>query len=434
MDAAEFEPVKLTSEFHDAIQLIEESGSDPVFITGSAGTGKSTLLKLFRDSSDKRSVCLAPTGVAALHVEGQTIHSFFGFPPRLLQPGDFKIWKNKRIIRKLDIIIIDEISMVRADLMDAIDHYLRSVRKSGEPFGGVKMVLFGDLYQLPPIVRGVAESNYFTAAYESPYFFSATVFDRDCRVRVYELTEVFRQRDEDLVRLLNRIRTDTMEYDDLERINSRLDPDFQSPDWCITLAARNAVVNAINQSRLVRLEGDTMLYEAKIKGKFPPNAFPADSVLSLRTGAQVIFLRNDPDLRFVNGTLGKVTEVHKDYILVQIRREDGSERVIEVEPFKWDLVEYDFDSSANMLKTRTAGEFVQYPLKLAWALTIHKAQGKTFDDVFIDLSGGGAFETGQAYVALSRCKTMDGIVLKRPLKPSDIKIDPRIAEFLGYAV
>ncbi len=434
MDSAGFEPVRVTTEFDQAMELMSNSGSDPVFITGSAGTGKSTLLKLFTDTTDRKMVCLAPTGVAALHVGGQTIHSFFGFPPSLLVPGEFKIWKNKRIIRKLDLIVIDEISMVRADLMDAMDHFLKVVRKSDSPFGGVKMVFFGDLYQLPPVVSGVAAANYFNTEYESPYFFSARVFDRECRLHQFELTEVFRQKDRKLVELLDRIRTNTADFDDLEFINSRVDPSFDSPDWCVTLAARNATVNAINQLRLSQLEGDPVLYSAKVKGKFPLNAFPADSVLSLKAGAQVIFLRNSPDHQFVNGTLGRVVEVHEDHILVRLKDGLHEDKVIEVEPFKWDMTEYEYDSKENKLKTRTKGEFVQYPLKLAWALTIHKSQGKTFENVFIDLSGGGAFETGQAYVALSRCKTLEGIVLKRDLKPSDIKIDPRIAEFLGYAV
>lgn len=434
MGNQEEEIVTITPEFHEAMDLIETSGKDPVFITGSAGTGKSTLLQMYRDSIEKKLVCLAPTGVAALHVKGQTIHSFFGFPPRLLQAGNFKIWKNKRLIKQLEMIIIDEISMVRADLLDAIDYYLRSVRKSESPFGGIKMVFFGDLYQLPPVVRGIAEANYFSIEYDSPYFFSAMVLQKDCSMQVFELNTVFRQKDKSLVELLNRIRTSSLEMEDLERINCRCDPGFIQPELCVTLAARNAVVSAINKTKLAELEGDPQLYEAKIKGKISPTAYPSESVLALKPGAQVIFLRNDPDNQFVNGTLGKVAEVAKDHVLVLIGKKGGEEKMIEVEPFKWDMVEYEFDTREKKVSAKTVGEFIQYPLKLAWALTIHKSQGKSFDQVFIDLSRGGAFESGQAYVALSRCRSWDGIVLKQPLSPSDIKIDQRIVEFFQYDV
>nr|MBS0036651.1 AAA family ATPase [Saprospiraceae bacterium] len=429
----EAQPIQITGEFHEAMDLIENSGNAPVFVTGSAGTGKSTLLKLYRDSTADNVVCLAPTGVAALNIVGQTIHSFFAFPPRLLQPGEFKIWKNKRLIKKLDTIIIDEISMVRADLMDGIDYYLRAVRKSEVPFGGVKMVFFGDLFQLPPIVRGAVESDYFNTEFETPYFFSAHVF-QEVGLKVCELREVFRQTDKELVKLLNRIRTHTFDREDLEVINQCVDPTFVLPDLCITLAGRNDVVSAINRQKLAEIEAEPKLYPAKVKGKFPPNSFPTDQVLSLKEGAQVIFLRNDPEFKFVNGTLGKVMEVGKDHVLVSVSDENGKTDLIEVEPFKWDMIEYKFDATSKAVKSKSIGEFVQYPLKLAWALTIHKSQGKTFDRVYIDLSKGGAFESGQAYVALSRCRTKEGIVLKRPILPGDIKIDHRISEFFKYGV
>jgi len=427
------ETIQLTDEFHEAIDLIENSGEKPVFITGSAGTGKSTLLKLYRDSCPDRLVCLAPTGVAALNIGGQTIHSFFAFPPQLIREGEFKIWKNKRLIKKLEVLIIDEISMVRADLLDGIDHYLRTVRKKDRPFGGVKMVFFGDLFQLPPVVRGNFEANYFREEYDTPYFFSSRAI-RESGLQVYELSEVFRQRDRELVALLNRIRTHTFDREDLEVINQRVDENFALPEYCITLAGRNDVVSRINRRKLDELEGDPVQFPAKVKGKFPANSFPADQVLSLKPGAQVIFLRNDPELRFVNGTLGTVREIGKDYILVDAVSEEGELNAIELEPFKWDLKEYKFDVDKNAVKTKSIGEFIQYPLKLAWALTIHKSQGKSFENVYIDLSRGGAFESGQTYVALSRCRTRNGIILKQPLSAGDIKIDPRITEFFKYDV
>lgn len=426
------ETLILTNEFHEALDLLNSDSSDPVFITGSAGTGKSTLLKLFRDSTDQRTVCLAPTGVAALNIGGQTIHSFFGFPPRLLQHGDFKIWKNKRLIKKLDTIIIDEISMVRADLLDAIDYFLKEVRKSEEPFGGIKMVFFGDLFQLPPVVRSTEEGMYFRTEYDSPYFFSSHAI-QDAGLQIYELNEVFRQRDPELIGLLGRFRNHTFDQDDLDNINECVDPNFVCPEYCVTLAGRNATVDSINRHQLNLLDGLPSALTAEIKGKFSPSAYPADNVLMMKPGAQVIFLRNDPELRFVNGSLGKVREIADDYILVDIK-DDGNSNCVEVKKFKWDMLEYELSSDQKTIKSKSVGEFTQYPLRLAWALTIHKAQGKTFDQVFIDLSRGGAFESGQTYVALSRCKTKSGIVLKQALRKEDIKIDHMITEFFKYGV
>jgi len=426
------ETLILTHEFHEALELLNQKDPQPVFITGSAGTGKSTLLKLFRDSSDINMVCLAPTGVAALNIGGQTIHSFFGFPPRLLQHGDFKIWKNKRLIKKLNLIIIDEISMVRADLLDAIDFFLKNVRNSDEAFGGIKMVFFGDLYQLPPVVSSTEESLFFRSEYDSPYFFSSHAIQHS-GLGIYELSEVFRQRDPELIGLLGRFRTHTFDEDDLESINQCVDPDYVCPDYCITLAGRNVTVDNINRYQLNLLDGLPKTFTAEVKGKFSPSAYPADNVLLLKPGAQVIFLRNDPEMRFVNGTLGKVREIGDDFILVDIQDQPNS-AAIEVKKFKWDMLEYELSADRKTIKSKSVGEFSQYPLKLAWALTIHKAQGKTFDDVFIDLSGGGAFESGQTYVALSRCRTKSGIVLKKPLRVEDIKIDHRITEFFKYGV
>lgn len=426
------ETLILTNEFQEALDLLNSDRTNPIFITGSAGTGKSTLLKLFRDSTEQKSICLAPTGVAALNIGGQTIHSFFGFPPRLLQHGDFKIWKNKRLIKKLDTIIIDEISMVRADLIDAIDYFLKNVRKSEEPFGGVKMVFFGDLFQLPPVVRSTEELMYFQSEYDSPYFFSAHAFQY-VGLDIYELNEVFRQRDPELIGLLGRFRNHTFDQDDLDAINECVDPDFICPEYCITLAGRNATVDYINQHQLNLLDGPPTAITAEIKGKFSPSAYPADNVLMLKPGAQVIFLRNDPEFRFVNGSLGKVREITDDYILVDIRDSKVAD-CVEVKKIKWDMLEYELSSDRKTIKSKSVGEFTQYPLRLAWALTIHKSQGKTFDEVFIDLSRGGAFESGQAYVALSRCKTKSGIVLKQPLKKEDIKIDHLITEFFKYGV
>lgn len=421
-------PLELSPDFQYALDQMDK-GHKNLFITGRAGTGKSTLLQLFRNTTRKKIVVLAPTGIAALNVRGQTIHSFFGFPPRPLAQHEIKKRRNRRLYRNLDILVIDEISMVRADLLDNIDHFLRLNRENPLPFGGVQIIFFGDLFQLPPVVASDAEAMLFQSQYESPYFFSAQVFQDNFSMEMIELQQVYRQESRLFLRLLEAVRLNRMDYEDLEELNMRYLPDFATEEFYITLTARNATANGINQRELKRLTHPEETYLAKVSGNFKPNLFPTESALRLKKDAQVMFIKNDPDKRFVNGTIGKVESLTPDQVNVSIYDEDGKPQLIELTPMDWEILKYKpSDKDPNQIETETVGTFTQYPLRLAWAVTIHKAQGKTFDKVIIDM-GRGAFEHGQTYVALSRCRTLEGIVLKNPLKPRDIMTDPRIVEF-----
>ena len=420
-------PLELNSDFQYALNRMEKS-NDLLFITGRAGTGKSTLLQLFRRTTHKKVVVLAPTGVAALNVQGQTIHSFFGFPPRLIDPGrDIKRRRFRKLYEKLDTIVIDEISMVRADMLDHIDYFLQINRDDPRPFGGVQMVFFGDLFQLPPVVSRDVEKQLFQTVYKSPYFFSSRIL-QGVSMEMIELQKVYRQENRHFLRLLDAIRLNRLDYDDLENLNDRYLPDYDSPEPAITLSARNATVDAINRKELDRIPLAARTYLAKTKGDFPERLYPTEALLHLKINAQVMFLRNDPDKRFVNGTIGRVVELKDDKVSVEVT-EDGAERTIEVEQQEWEVLKYKLNpTDPDKIDTETVGSFSQLPLRLAWAVTIHKAQGKTFDRVIIDL-GRGAFEHGQTYVALSRCRTLEGIVLKQLLRPRDVLVDERVVEF-----
>jgi ATP-dependent exoDNAse (exonuclease V) alpha subunit len=422
-------PISLSSEFNEILDKLEHSKLH-YFITGKAGTGKSTLLKLFRNTTKKRVVVLAPTGIAALNVKGQTIHSFFGFPPKMIDPSEIKKRKFNRLYRNIDTIIIDEISMVRVDMLDNIDRFLRINRKSNEVFGGVQMIFFGDLFQLPPIIAGEFEKQHLTRLYESPYFFSSRAMQMIREdFKTIEMTKVYRQQEQHFVRLLDNIRTKFFDYDDLELLNSRHTSEYYDQDMYITLTSRNVIVDQINQKKLSEIMAAPYIFEASIIGDFNPKLYPTESQLVLKVGAQVMFVKNDPQKRFVNGTIGKVIELSPDKILVSITNPDRISKVIEIEKMEWEILKYAYRSDKpEIIETRVAGTFKQYPLKLAWAITIHKSQGKTFDRVIIDL-GAGAFEYGQTYVALSRCRTLGGIVLKRKINPGDIIVDQKIADF-----
>jgi len=421
-------PLELSHDFQYALDEMEK-GHKNLFITGRAGTGKSTLLQLFRNTTRKKMVVLAPTGIAALNVRGQTIHSFFGFPPRPLAREEIKKRRNRRLYRNLDILVIDEISMVRADMLDNIDYFLRLNRENPLPFGGVQVIFFGDLFQLPPVVASDAEAMLFQSQYESPYFFSAHVFQDHFSMEMIELQQVYRQESRLFLRLLEAVRLNRMDYEDLEELNMRYLPDFEAEEFYITLTARNATANGINQRELKRLTHPEETYLAKVTGNFKPNLFPTESALKLKQDAQVMFVKNDPDKRFVNGTIGKIDSLTPEQVKVAIIDEDGKRQLIELTPMDWEILKYKpSDKDPTQIDTETMGTFTQYPLRLAWAVTIHKAQGKTFDKVIIDM-GRGAFEHGQTYVALSRCRTLGGIVLKNPLQPRDIMTDPRIVEF-----
>lgn len=418
----------LNSDFVYALERMEKS-QDLLFVTGRAGTGKSTLLQLFRQTTHKKVAVLAPTGVAALNVKGQTIHSFFGFPPRLMDPQrDIKKRRYRKLYEQLDAIIIDEISMVRADMLDNIDYFLRLHRENSRPFGGVQMIFFGDLFQLPPVVSTEVEKQLFRTVYKSPYFFSAKVIQPPVSMEMIELNTVYRQENRHFLRLLEGIRLNRLDYEDLEDLNARHLPDEPNPEFSITLSARNARVDEINKEGLEAIPFPAKTYLAKVNGNFPERLFPTDALLHLKLNAQVMFLRNDPDKKYVNGTIGKVVKMEDEAITVLIEDDNKSEEV-KVEQHEWEILHYKIDEQKpNEIGTESLGSFKQFPLRLAWSVTIHKAQGKTFDKVVIDL-GRGAFEHGQTYVALSRCRTLDGVILRQPLRPQDVITDERIVTF-----
>ncbi len=420
-------PLELSEDFKYALDLMEKSPHN-LFITGRAGTGKSTLLQLFRNTTRKKIVVLAPTGIAALNVQGQTIHSFFGFPPRLLNKHEIRKRRNRKLYQKIDILVIDEISMVRADMVDNIDYFLRLNRDNNQPFGGVQVVFFGDLFQLPPVVSNPVEQQLFQTTYESPYFFSAKVFSDNFVIETVELQKTYRQESRNFIRLLDAVRVNQADFDDLADLNERHISDFDADDFYITLSARNATVNSINAKKLSQLPGPEVTFTASVTGAFQPHLYPTDQLLGLRLGCQVMFIKNDPERKFVNGTIGKVIKLHPDCIEVKVQ-EKGQNKVIEVAKLEWEVLKYKQEpNDKGEIETEVLGTFKQYPLRLAWAITIHKSQGKTFDRVIIDL-GSGAFAHGQTYVALSRCRTLEGIVLKQALRPRDIQVDERIVEY-----
>jgi ATP-dependent DNA helicase PIF1 len=430
LDLLSKHPLTLSDEFSDVLNRLEHS-NDNYFITGRAGTGKSTLLQLFRNTSRKRIAVLAPTGIAALNVRGQTIHSFFGFAPRLLDKSEIFRRKDYKMFLKIDTIIIDEISMVRADMLDNIDWFLRLNRGIDEPFGGVQMIFFGDLFQLPPVVATDFEKRYFRENYRSQYFFSAHIFE-EIEINMEELYQVFRQDERFFIRLLDNIRQNEMDEDDMLSLNERFLPIPEDKKFFVYLCARNATADTINKTELDLLTSPKHVFNAKKDGEFPPNLFPNDEILVLKEGAQVMFIKNDPQKQFVNGTIGTIKSIFDDEITVDILDEMGNEKSIKVEKQTWDNIRYRNDEvNTNMIKSDVIGSYTHYPLKLSWAITIHKSQGKTFDRVIIDL-GGGAFESGQTYVALSRCRKLNGIYLKKAIAPRDIFVDPTIIEFYDY--
>ncbi len=421
------QPLELNPDFKYALDELEK-GAD-MFITGRAGTGKSTLLKLFKNTTRKNTVVVAPTGIAALNVAGQTIHSFFGFPPKPLSKEDIKRRKYRKLFEKLEILIVDEISMVRADLLDNMDYFLRINRDIDEPFGGVQVVFFGDLFQLPPVVSTKEEMQLFNTVYESQYFFSAHVFHQGYELSNLELRKTYRQESRHFIRLLDGIRVNQMDYDDLEDLNIRHIENFDSEDSYITLSARNATVNKINAEKLMQLKNESKYYRGAVTGNFKPNLYPTDMDMNLKLGAQVMFIKNDPQKQYVNGTIGKIIRMERDYIRVEIMDQKGDIKHIDVKQVDWEITKYKMDlANQDKIETEVVGTFRHFPLKLAWAITIHKSQGKTFDRIIIDM-GRGAFEHGQTYVALSRCRTLEGIVLRQKITPRDIMVDPRIVEY-----
>lgn len=420
--------MELGDEFKKILSLVENS-NDSYFITGKAGTGKSTLLKHLRKTTKKQIVVLAPTGIAAVNVDGQTIHSFFRFPPEILFPDTVRRIGGKDIFRTVETIIIDEISMVRSDVMDAMDTLLRGYGKSShKPFGGIQMVFFGDLYQLPPVTRR-EDADAFYSMYKSPWFFGAKVMD-ELKLKTFELTKIYRQTETEFIDILEKIRNNTMQQEDLNKINALCDPFTERPeeDMYVTLTTINQTAKEINNQKLATLSGAVKLYTATVEGLFKEDAFPTERVLSLKKNAQVIFLKNDTEGRWVNGTIGRVESMHNDHIMVEIKTEYGTS-IQRVERATWSNIKYEVDRASKKVRSKEVGKFKQYPLKLAFAISVHKSQGQTFDKVDLHF-GNGAFASGQAYVALSRCRTLSGIKLLTRLSHRDIILDNQVVEFI----
>lgn len=418
----------LTDEFKDALTLLE---SKPVFkplifITGRAGTGKTTLLKYFAQHTAQNVVVLATTGLAAINVHGQTVHSFFHLKPgNLLDMGLLRRLPRKTV-DNFDTLIIDEASMLRADLLDAMDHILRISTHNQEPFGGKQVILFGDLFQLPPVEESEQSGlfDYFNARYASPYFFEAQVL-KELPLEVFELKRIFRQHaDRDYAHLLNLIREGKISQPQLDsQLNTHVSPETPDVlDNSILLATTNYSAMWRNRSQLAKLPGTEYIYPATADETFTKTP-PADKELHLKKGAKIMMLVNDDN--WVNGDIGTVHDLGPDFIQVELK---GA--IYDVKPHVWEEVTYEFNPFSQKLQPKVKGFFKQYPLKLAWAITIHKSQGLTFDNIYLDM-GRGAFATGQTYVALSRCRTLSGVHLKRPISTSDVQCDNRVQQFFA---
>ncbi|NQV90822.1 AAA family ATPase [Candidatus Uhrbacteria bacterium] len=428
------EKLTIGKEFKEALKTMNDS-NDHLFLTGRAGTGKSTLLTYFRKHTTKKHVVLAPTGVAALNVKGQTIHSFFGFHPAITPNLVRKAFPNSLpLFKTIETIIIDEISMVRADLLDCIDRALRLNRdRPKEPFGGVQMIFIGDLYQLPPVVTS-DETYRFQTEYTSPYFFSAYVME-DIHPTIIELKKVHRQKEKAFVQLLDNLRTNTLDPSDVEEWNTRHDPYFDPREETgyIHLTTTNKMAQARNDYELKQLEGKEWKLMANSMGELPDRRMPSEPSICVKEGARVMFTMNDPERRWVNGTLGTITRIKTKGLakipILEVDLEDG--RSVVVEQHKWEMFEYT-PGEEGSIEEAVVGSYIQYPITLAWAVTIHKGQGKTFDHVLVDI-GWGAFAHGQLYVALSRCTTFRGLVLLKPFRTKDIILDQAVVDFMKKA-
>lgn len=428
-------------EWQQALQVIQYTRRS-LFLTGKAGTGKSTFLRYVAQHTKKKYVILAPTGIAAINAGGQTLHSFFKLPFHPLLPNDSRYnirnirktlkysGDTTKLLRELELIIIDEISMVRADIIDFIDKVLRIYcRNMRVPFGGKQLLLVGDIFQLEPVIKE-DEWRLMQPFYASAYFFSAKVWQEMELVSI-ELRKVYRQSDARFIGLLDRIRQNQTTAEDLRAINERLDASPKKGKkegaLAITLATRRDTVDYINDQKLKELEGRSSVFQGVIKGEFPETSLPAPMELEVKPGAQVIFIKNDKEKRWVNGTLGVVIYIDEGEGIITVVDEDGHEYDVEREV--WENMRYTFNEKEQKIEEELLGTFVQFPLRLAWAITVHKSQGLTFRQVKIDFSGGGAFAGGQTYVALSRCTSLEGITLTEPIRQSDIFIRAEVVSF-----
>jgi ATP-dependent DNA helicase PIF1 len=420
--------IDLTDEFSKAYNLMENT-NDSFFVTGKAGTGKSTLLKYFRSQTKKRVAVVAFTGLAAINVEGQTIHSFFGFPIGFIQPNAVKFNEDlEHLLRTLDTVIIDEVSMLRADLMDAIDKSLRIHRKDSRPFGGVQMIFIGDLYQLPPIIEKELNDVY-NKYYKTPYFFSADVFSL-MKLPYINLEKIHRQNDPEFIEILNNIRERKNLGAALGRLNQNVEYNFNDikEGETVVLSTTNQKVREINSFFLEKIKSESFSFTAMVGGEFDSKSFPTEEVLTFKEGAKVMFVKNDPEKQYVNGDIGIITRINPFMIEVKCK---GGTMIIQRqkwEKYRYEYVPSEIDGERGSVRKNIIGTFEQYPLRLAWAITVHKSQGQTYNSVFIDLHTG-SFTSGQTYVALSRCKSLNGIKLQRPISERDVILDQRITEF-----
>jgi len=425
--------IEINEDFKKALDLLERTCKN-VFITGKAGTGKSTLLDYFRRTTSKNVVVLAPTGVAAVNIAGQTIHSFFRFKPdiTLQKVRRMKSEKARKLYKEIEAVIIDEISMVRPDLLDCVDKFLRlNGQDKDASFGGVQMVFFGDLYQLPPVVK-YKERGVFASEYKGNYFFDAKVFSGGgFEMEFMELNKIYRQTDALFIGLLNAIRNNTVTEEHIQRLNSRFQNDARhiAAKNSIYLTTTNKLAADINMGQLNRLKSRLYSYQGLIEGEFKKEYLPAELELKIKPESQVMFLNNDRQGRWINGTIGSVERIKEDdgNVVIAVRLPEGN--IENVYPNKWEVFRFFYNEKSAFIESEVVGTFTQYPLKLAWAVTIHKSQGKTFDNVVLDISGG-VFACGQIYVALSRCRAFEGITLTRRIEKKHIFVDRKIMDFL----